>query len=118
MDIRRSLDVLLLRLRSLLRGRELDRDLDDELRDHLERQIAVNEAEGMPAAEARRKALARLGGLEQTRERCRDARGLRWLFDLKQDARYAVRIWRREPRSSLAALLTLALAIGANAAIF
>jgi putative ABC transport system permease protein len=102
-----------------LRRRDaLDRQLDAELRDHLERQIADYIAAGMSPSEARRKARLTFGGLDQVKESCRDARGLRLVEDVVRDVKYASRTLRGNPGFTTAAVLTLAFSIGANAAIF
>src|SRR5687768_659557 len=102
-----------------LRRRDaLDRQLDAELRDHLERQVADYIAAGMPAAEARRIARLEFGGLEQVKERCRDARGLRLVEDLARDLKYAARTLRANPGFTIVGVLTLAFSIGANTSIF
>src|SRR6476646_6023801 len=114
----RWLTIVRLRFRSVVNRRRLDADLDEELEDHLARQTAANVASGLAPDAARRAALAAFGGVQQQKEMSRDARGLRWMEDLIQDARYGCRLWIREPRLTLAALLSLALAAGANAAVF
>ena len=98
--------------------RRLERELDAELRDHLERQTTDLMATGVTEDEARRMAAARLGGLEPTKEYCRDARGTRWLEDIVRDVRYALRVLARAPVFTSVAVLSLALGIGANTAIF
>ncbi|HEX5474607.1 MAG TPA: ADOP family duplicated permease [Vicinamibacterales bacterium] len=114
----RWLQLVRMRMRSLFRGHDLDRDLDEELQDHLARQTAAHVARGIAPNEARRLALAALGGLQRQRERCRDARGWRSVADLAQDLRYAWRGYRKSPVFTVAAFLTLGLAIGSSTAIF
>jgi predicted permease len=104
--------------RSLLRMRQVDGDLNDELAFHVDRETEKYVALGMPPAEARRRALVALGGLEKTKEAHRDRRGSRWLEDAVKDARYSIRALGREPSLAVTAILTLAIAIGANTAIF
>ena len=107
-----------LRLRSLLWRRRVEQDLDDELRYNLEEVIRERTESGVSAAQARREALREIGGLEQAKERCRDARGLGFLETTVQDIRYGARGLRRNPGFSAVVVLTLALGLGANTAIF
>jgi len=103
---------------SLVRRRELDDDLGDELAAHVEMAVEDNLRAGMSPQEARRRALVRLGGIEPTKERHRDARGLPALESVLQDVRHACRALRRSRGFSAAAVAILALGIGGNAAVF
>jgi len=99
------------------RGR-LERELSAELADHIERHVADLVAAGVGESEARRRARLALGGVEQVKEACRDERGTRWLEDFSSDLRYAGRGLRQRPAFAAVAVLSLALGIGANTALF
>ncbi len=102
----------------LWRRGKLEQQLDKELAFHLEQHSADLIARGVPADEAQRQARMALGGAEQVKEECRDARGTRWLEDLWSDIRYTLRTLRQKPGFAAVVLSTLALGIGATTVMF
>ncbi len=104
--------------RRLWHGKELEEELDKELRFHLDQHAADLIAGGERGGEARRQANLALGGLEQVKESCRDTRGTRRLNDLLQDLRYALRTLRRRPGFAAVGLLTIGLGSGATTVMF
>ncbi len=109
---------LFYRFRALFQRNAVESEMDDELRFHFEQQIEKYVSAGATRAEAVRRARLAFGGPEQIKEECRDARGVSFLENLLQDFRYALRIFSRTPVITAIAILSLALGIGANTAIF
>jgi putative ABC transport system permease protein len=105
-------------LQRLLNRNRLEEQLDEELRFHIDRHVAELIAGGVPPTEARRRARLAIGGPEQVKESCRDARGTLWLENLWHDFRYGLRTLGQRRIFTSAAVLTLALGIGASTAIF
>ena len=118
MQLHRWWDIARLRVRSLLRRGRVERELEKELRFHLESETDANLLRGLPPAEARITALRRLGGVAQIKEECRDMRRTDPLENLVRDLQYAVRTLAKSPGFTAVIVLTLALSIGANSAIF
>ena len=112
------LDDLLFRARALFRHRLVEQELDEELRFHFDREVEKYRKRGMSEEQARRQARLAFGGHEQVKEDCRDARGTSFIELTLDDAKYAVRQLVLNPTFALVMILTLALSIGANSAIF
>ena len=106
------------RLRALFRRPTTERELDAEIRFHLDQETERNRQLGMTADEARRQARVAFGGLDDVKEAHRDARGTRWLEDAIADTRFGLRALMRNPVLATTAIITLALGVGANTAIF
>ena len=118
MRLLRLLNTVPLRLRSLFRRNDVERDLDDEFRDHIERRIAEGVAQGLTLAEARNAALRAMGGVEQRKEECRDMRSVTAIEHRIQDFRFAIRQLLRYRGFTVAAILVMALGIAASMSMF
>ena len=112
------LNDLLYRLRALIHRREMDAEVDDELRDHIERETEKYRRAGLTPNEAVRRAHLALGGSEQVKQQSRDSRGTKFVEDLLQDLHYAMRSFAKTPVLTALIVLSLAIGIGANTAIF
>ncbi|MEO5961800.1 MAG: ABC transporter permease, partial [Opitutaceae bacterium] len=106
------------RLGALFQKRQLDADMSEEMRLHLARRTEENLAAGMSPGEARNAALRKFGGVEQTKERAREQRGFVWLDDLARDFRFGFRMLVKAPVLSAVIVLSLAVGLGANTAVF
>ena len=118
MRLRRLLSTLRLRLRSVFRRARVEQDLDDEIRDHIDRRVAADVARGVAREQARQAALRAFGGLEQSKEACRDVRRVNVIEHTVQDLRSAVRHFARAPVATATMIGIFALGIGFSTALF
>ena len=110
--------IFLARIRALILRNRIDRDLNDELLAHVEILALEYQRSGINPNEAARMARLRLGGIEQTKEEVRDVRRIPWVANFIRDMGAALRRWRRQPAMVIVTVLTLAIGVGANIAMY
>src|SRR5688572_8818815 len=118
MRLRRLLSTLRLRLRSVFRRARVEQELDDEIRDHIDRRVAADVARGVAPDQARQAALRAFGGIQQSKEACRELRGVTTIGHTIQDLRFASRRFRRAPIATATMIGIFALGIGFSTALF